>query len=107
MQRRTLATAALLLAGLLRRGIYRPRPGWAAFAWRLAVALAAMAALLAVAVPRFDWVGLRAQPFVRQPFAVQQFAAQHLVGALSFRTGFETKGKGRIVHRRNRFRWCI
>jgi putative peptidoglycan lipid II flippase len=65
-----LANAALLLAGLLRRGIYRPRPGWAAFAWRLAVALAAMAALLAVAVPRFDWVGLRAQPLVRVALAL-------------------------------------
>jgi putative peptidoglycan lipid II flippase len=65
-----LANAGLLLAGLLRRGIYRPRPGWAGFGWRLAVALAAMTALLAVAVPQFDWVALRAQPFLRIALAL-------------------------------------
>ena len=60
-----LVNAGLLLAGLLRRGIYRPRPGWLPFAVRLLVALAAMAALLGLSAPRIDWVGLAAQPLLR------------------------------------------
>jgi putative peptidoglycan lipid II flippase len=42
-----LTNAALLLAGLRRRGIYRARPGWTALAWRVVVPSAIMA--LAVA----------------------------------------------------------
>jgi putative peptidoglycan lipid II flippase len=60
-----LVNAGLLLAGLIRRGIFVPRPGWAGFSWRVAVALAALALLLVIAVPRFDWVALGGQPFVR------------------------------------------
>jgi putative peptidoglycan lipid II flippase len=62
--------AGLLLAGLLRRGIYRPRPGWLAFGAKLAVALVALAALLAVAVPRFDWVAMKAEPLLRAAIAL-------------------------------------
>jgi putative peptidoglycan lipid II flippase len=60
-----LANAALLLAGLMRRGIYAPRPGWGRFAAQLGVALAVLAALLALAVPQVDWAAMRAQPFMR------------------------------------------
>jgi len=60
-----LANAGLLAAGLLRRGVYRPQPGWGGFMLRLAIALLALAALLAFVVPRVDWVGLREQPFLR------------------------------------------
>jgi putative peptidoglycan lipid II flippase len=62
--------AGLLLAGLLRRGIYRPRPGWLAFGAKLAVALVALAALLAVAVPRFDLVAMKAEPLLRAAIAL-------------------------------------
>jgi putative peptidoglycan lipid II flippase len=65
-----LANAGLLLAGLLRRGIYRPRPGWLAFGAKLAVALVALAALLAVAVPRVDWVAMKAEPAMRAALAL-------------------------------------
>jgi putative peptidoglycan lipid II flippase len=41
--------AALLLRGLRRRGIYKPRPGWSRFALKLAIAVCAMAAVLAIA----------------------------------------------------------
>jgi putative peptidoglycan lipid II flippase len=42
----SLLNAGLLYRGLRRRGVYRPRPGWLGFTWRLAVALAALAAIL-------------------------------------------------------------
>jgi putative peptidoglycan lipid II flippase len=40
--------AALLYRGLRRHGLYRPQPGWPLFLARLAVALAALAAVLGV-----------------------------------------------------------
>jgi putative peptidoglycan lipid II flippase len=57
--------AGLLLAGLMRRGYYRPRPGWAGFGWKLAVALSALALLLQLLVPRYDWTLLQQQPMLR------------------------------------------
>jgi putative peptidoglycan lipid II flippase len=57
--------AGLLLAGLIRRGTYRPQPGWPVFAARVGAALAALALLLALAVPQVDWVALRASPLLR------------------------------------------
>ncbi len=57
-----LVNAGLLLRGLLRRGTYRPAPGWAAFAARLMVANAALGAGLAWAAQGIDWLGLRAHP---------------------------------------------
>jgi len=60
-----LANAALLLAGLRRRGIYRPLAGWGRFFAQVAAANVAMAALLALTVGRVDWIGLQAQPWLR------------------------------------------
>jgi len=65
-----IANAGLLLGGLVRRGIYRPQPGWLGFGWRLAVALAALALLLWAVVPQFDWVALREQPLLRIALAL-------------------------------------
>jgi putative peptidoglycan lipid II flippase len=65
-----LVNAGLLLVGLIRRGIYRPRPGWLAFGARLAVALLALAALLAFAVPRIDWIAMRSEPVTRAALAL-------------------------------------
>ncbi|MDH4180803.1 MAG: murein biosynthesis integral membrane protein MurJ [Betaproteobacteria bacterium] len=49
--------AGLLFAFLVRRGHYRPRDGWTAFAGRLVVALAVLAAVLAAtAGPASVWV---------------------------------------------------
>ena len=56
-----LVNAALLFAGLRRRNVYRPQPGWLAFAGRVAVALAALALLLWFANRRIDWVGMQVQ----------------------------------------------
>ncbi len=56
-----LVNAGLLLAGLLRRGVYRPQPGWAALAWRLLLANSLLGGALAWAAQAVDWVGLQAQ----------------------------------------------
>ncbi|MCL4761554.1 MAG: polysaccharide biosynthesis C-terminal domain-containing protein, partial [Burkholderiales bacterium] len=49
--------AGLLLALLLRRGHYRPRPGWVAFASRVVVALGVLAAVLVwSAGPAAGWL---------------------------------------------------
>jgi putative peptidoglycan lipid II flippase len=55
-----LVNAGLLLAGLLRSGIYRPRPGWAGFATRVLLANLLLGAGLAWAAQAVDWIGLQA-----------------------------------------------
>ncbi|MDP3083383.1 MAG: murein biosynthesis integral membrane protein MurJ [Rubrivivax sp.] len=55
-----LVNAGLLLAGLLRSGIYQPQPGWAGFGARVVLACAMLAALLAWAGQAVDWIGLQA-----------------------------------------------
>jgi putative peptidoglycan lipid II flippase len=62
---RRVAFAALLLAGLRRRGLYEPRPGWGRFAGQVTAGLSVMSAWLYWAVPKLDWIGLRAQPGLR------------------------------------------
>ena len=52
--------AALLLAILLRRGVYVPAAGWPGFLLRMAPALAGLAALLWQANQRIDWLALQA-----------------------------------------------
>jgi putative peptidoglycan lipid II flippase len=56
-----LVNAGLLLGGLLRRGVYRPQPGWGGFAARVLLANVALAAGLAAAAQGIDWIGLQAQ----------------------------------------------
>jgi putative peptidoglycan lipid II flippase len=55
-----LVNALLLLAGLLRSGAYRPRPGWRRFAAQLLLPNLAAAALLGWAGSQVDWAGLQA-----------------------------------------------
>ena len=54
--------ALLLFAGLRRRGVYRPRAGWPAFAARLCAALVVLGAFLWWIERRFDWLAMRAVP---------------------------------------------
>ena len=92
--------AAALLAGLRRRDIYRPGPGWPAFCLRLGLAVAAMAALLAVAGRDIDWLALQAHPWRRVGLlaaviagaAAVYFAALLLLG---FRPRDFRRGTGR------------
>jgi len=55
-----LGNAALLLAGLLRRGVYRPAPGWGLFLLRLLAANAVLGAGLWWAAQSLDWIALQA-----------------------------------------------
>jgi putative peptidoglycan lipid II flippase len=56
-----LVNAGLLLAGLLRSGIYTPRPGWGGFVARVLLANVLLGAGLAWAAQGIDWIGLQAQ----------------------------------------------
>ena len=57
--------AGLLLAGLMRRQAYRPRPGWLGFAARVVAASVVLGAALVWAGQAIDWIGLRAHPVDR------------------------------------------
>jgi putative peptidoglycan lipid II flippase len=52
--------ATLLLAGLLRRGVYRPRPGWPLFAARVGGVCTLLGLALGWAARAIDWIGLQA-----------------------------------------------
>ena len=60
-----LVNALWLLIGLLRRGSYKPQPGWTRFALQVCVATGLLAALLWVAAHQLPWVGLRQTPWLR------------------------------------------
>lgn len=51
----SLLNAWLLYRGLRQRGVYRPLPGWAGFAWRLGVALVVLAAVLWTGMGSAQW----------------------------------------------------
>ena len=52
--------ALWLLAGLVRRGSYRPEPGWGRFVLQVLVSAALLGLLLYWGARHFDWVALRA-----------------------------------------------
>jgi putative peptidoglycan lipid II flippase len=60
-----LINAGWLLAGLLRRGSYRPSPGWARFALQVFAASALLAVFLLWGADSFEWVALRAHRWQR------------------------------------------
>ena len=57
--------ALWLLIGLMRRGSYRPAPGWGLFATRILAASSLLAAFLLLAASAFDWTGLRSHSLQR------------------------------------------
>ena len=57
--------ALWLLFGLMRRGSYRPEPGWGLFALRVGVACGLLAAFLLSLANSLDWTALQAQGFKR------------------------------------------
>jgi putative peptidoglycan lipid II flippase len=60
-----LLNAALLLHGLLRRGSWRPRPGWAGFGGRVLVAQLPPAAILGWGAWHFPWVDWHGHDLLR------------------------------------------
>ncbi len=60
-----LINALWLLLGLMRRGSYRPSPGWGLFLLRVVLASALLAAFLLLAGGAFDWTAMRAHSLQR------------------------------------------
>ncbi|WP_404299547.1 murein biosynthesis integral membrane protein MurJ [Alicycliphilus denitrificans] len=60
-----LINALWLLMGLVRRGSFRPRPGWSRLGLQVVAASALLAAFLAWASLHFDWLALRADSVQR------------------------------------------
>ena len=56
-----LLNAGLLLSGLLRRGVYKPQPGWLGFVASVLLANLLLGGALAWAARAIDWTGLQAQ----------------------------------------------
>ncbi len=78
-----LINAASLLRGLRKLGVYRPAPGWGAFAMRTALASMVLGSALYLAARHIDWLGLQVQPLVR---AAAMAAVLSGVAALYFAT---------------------
>ncbi len=60
-----LINAIWLLVGLLRRGSYKPLPGWGKFALQVIAASALLAVLLVWGAQYFDWVEMRGKSWQR------------------------------------------
>ncbi len=67
--------ALWLLVGLIRRGSYRPRPGWWLFLMQVMAASALLAIFLVWMGGRFDWTALGALPFRRMGLLAAVLAA--------------------------------
>jgi len=57
--------ASFLYAGLRKRGIYRPKPGWTMFCAKLAVACVLMGAAAWFGGQQVDWLGLQHHTLLR------------------------------------------
>ena len=60
-----LLNAGLLLGGLLRRGSYKPLPGWGVFGLQVVAGSALLAVFLMWGAASFPWTALRSQPLQR------------------------------------------
>ena len=74
--------ALWLLAGLIRRGSYRPQRGWGVFGAQAVGATLLMSAFLLWATQRFDWLGTAALPRTALLAVVIVVAAVIYFGAL-------------------------
>lgn len=79
-----LINALWLLLGLLRRGSYKPEPGWGKFVLQVVAASALLAVLLVWGSQHFDWIGMRATSARRAGLLALLMAAAALLyfGAL-------------------------
>jgi putative peptidoglycan lipid II flippase len=60
-----LVNALWLLVGLLRKGSYKPQPGWWRFTFQVLLATALLTALLAYAANHLPWLALRQEAWLR------------------------------------------
>jgi putative peptidoglycan lipid II flippase len=73
--------AGFLYAGLRRRDVYRPQPGWPLFCLKLVIACALMAGAAWFGAQQIDWLGLQHHAIVR---ALLLLALIALCGAVYF-----------------------
>jgi putative peptidoglycan lipid II flippase len=73
--------AGFLYAGLRRRDVYRPQPGWPLFCLKLVIACALMAGAAWFGAHQIDWLGLQHHAIVR---ALLLLALIALCGAVYF-----------------------
>jgi putative peptidoglycan lipid II flippase len=76
--------AGWLLAGLLKRGSYKPSAGWGRFLLQVTAATALMTVFLVWASLSFNWLALRAEPWHRVGLMAAMLAASAIIyfGAL-------------------------
>jgi putative peptidoglycan lipid II flippase len=84
--------AAFLYAGLRRRGIYVPQPGWIVFFLKLVAGVAVMGAVTWFSQAQFDWAAMQATPWLRAGallgiIALAAIAYFAVLFALGFRVG--------------------
>ena len=60
-----MVNAGWLLTGLMRRGAYKPSPGWARFALQVLAGSALLAVYLTWLGGRIDWLGLQSHALQR------------------------------------------
>ena len=87
-----LANAAMLYAGLRRRGLYVPVPGWSAFVARVAIALLALAIVLWIGNRQVDWLAMHSQwPLRAALLAALIGAGAAVYGAVLLLLGFRPR----------------
>ena len=65
-----MVNAGWLLVGLIRRGTYRPKPGWGMFVLQVVAGSALLAIGLMVCAQQLDWIGMAQNKFQRAAWLV-------------------------------------
>ena len=71
--------AVWLLVGLLRRGSYKPQPGWWRFGLQVLLATALLTGFLGFAANHLPWVSMRQEPWLRMGWMVAILAGSALL----------------------------
>jgi putative peptidoglycan lipid II flippase len=87
-----LVNALWLLLGLLRKGVYKPQPGWWRFALQVLLATVLLTALLWLAAHHLNWVAMRQEAWSRMGWmAVVLMSAGLLYFGVVWATGIRLK----------------
>jgi putative peptidoglycan lipid II flippase len=87
-----LVNALWLLLGLLRKGVYKPQPGWWRFALQVLLATVLLTALLWLAAHHLNWVAMRQEAWSRMGWmAVVLMSAGLVYFGVLWATGIRLK----------------